>query len=125
MADESPVVAEGEGGGAMAEVVADEVAEVTFKAGAVAVEFRGKRKRLDDGEDLEDKDVLVEGRIVPLGVLERRGAEVVEGGSSMVVPRTPRAIQEMREREVVQGAPTGPRGRGGTGVGIGPSRERG
>lgn len=100
-------------------------AEVTFKAGVVAVEYYGKGRRLDDDEGLEDEDILVEGKIVPLEVLEQRGAEVVEVESSTVVPRVSRAIQEMREREMVQGAPTSRRGSGGTGVGMRPSGWRG
>ena len=89
------------------------------------MEFRGKRRRLEDDVAMVDEDVLVGGKIVPLGALEPDWGEVVEVGSSMVVPKAPRAIQERREREVVQGAPAGPRGRGGTGVSMGPSRGRG
>ena len=97
----------------------------TFEAGAVAIEFRGKRRRLEDEERLVEEDVVVGGKIVPLGGLEPRRVEVVEVGSSTVVPKAPRAIQGLREREVVQGAPTGPGGRGGTGTGMGPSGGRG
>ena len=111
--------------GAVAVVVAEDVAMATFEAGAVAVEFRGKRRRLEDEEGLVEEDVVVGGKIVPLGGLEPRRVEVVEVGSSTVVPQTPRAIQELREGEVVQGAPAGPRGSGGTGIGMGPSRGRG
>ena len=110
---------------AVAVVVAEDVAMATFEAGAVAVEFRGKRRRLEDEERLVEEDVVVGGKRVPLGGLEPGRVEVVEVGSSTVVPQAPRAIQELREREVVQGALAGPRGRGGTGVGVGPSRERG
>ena len=125
VASESPVVAEGMGDGAVAEVVAEDVAEATLEAGAVAIEFRGKRRRLEIEMGLEDEDVVVGGKIVPLGALELRRVEVVEVGSSMVVPKAPRAIQEMKEREVVHGAPAGPRGSGGTGVGMEPSGRRG
>ena len=125
VAEEKPPKAEREGGGAMAVVVVEDVAMATVEAGAVAVQFRGKRRRLEDEERVMEKDVVVGGKIVPLGVLEPGRVEVVEAGSLTVVPQAPRAIQELREREVVQGAPAGPRGRGGTGVGIGQSRGRG
>ena len=125
VAEEKPQKAEEEGGGAVAVVVAEDVAMATFEAGAVAVEFRGKRRRLEDEERLVEEDVVVGGKIVPLGVLEPRRGEVDEVGSSTVVPQAPRAIQELREGEVVRRAPAGPRGRGGTGVGMGPSRGRG
>ena len=125
VAEEKPPKAEEKGGGAVADAVAEDVAMATFEAGAVAVEFRGKRRRLEDEERLVEEDVVVGGKIVPLGGLELRRVEVVEVGSSTVVPQAPRAIQELSEREVVRGAPAGPRGRGGTGVGMGPSRRRG
>ena len=125
VAEEKPRKAEEEGGGAGAGVVAEDVAMATFEAGAVAVEFRGKRRRLEDEERLVEEDVVVGGKIVPLGDLEPRREEVVEVGSSTVVPQAPRAIQELREREVVQGTPAGPGGSGETRVGIGPSRGRG
>ena len=125
VAEEKPPKAEGEGGGAVAVVVAEDVAMATFEAGAVAIEFRDKRRRLEDEERLVEEDVVVRGKIVPLGELEQGRVEVVEVGSSTVVPKAPRAIQVMREGEVVQGAPAGPRGSGGTGVSMGPSRGRG
>ena len=125
VAEEKLPKAEEEEGGAVAVVVAEDVAMATFEAGAVAVEFCGKRRRLEDEERLVEEDVVVEGKIVPLGALEPGWVEVVEVGSSTVVPQAPRAIQELREREVVRGAPAGPRGSGGTRVGMGPSRGRG
>ena len=125
VAEEKPPKADGGRGDAVAVVVAEDVAMATFEASAVAIEFRGKRRRLEDEERLVEEDVVVGGKIVPLGVLEHERVEVVEVGSSTVVPRAPRAIQELREGEVVQGAPVGPRGSGGTRVGMGPSRGRG
>ena len=125
VAEEKPPKGKGKGVDEVAVVVADDVAEVTFEAGARAVEFRGKRRRLEDDVSMVDEDVVVGGKIVPLGALESDEVEVVEARSSTVVPLAPRAIQGMREREVVHGAPAGPRGRGGTGVGMGPSRGRG
>ena len=125
MAEEKPPKAEGEGGVAVAMVVAEDVAMATFEAGAVAVEFRSKMRRLEDEDRLAEEDVVVGGKIVPVGDLETRRVEVIEVGSSTVVPQAPRAIQGLRERVVVQGAPAGPRGRGGTGVGMGRSRGRG
>ena len=50
---------------------------------------------------------------------------MVEVESSMVVPKRPRVIQVMSERDVVCGPPAGPRGRCGTGVGMGLSPGRG
>ena len=103
----------------------DNVTVATFEAEAMAIEFRGKKRRVEDRVSVVDEDVVVGGKIVPLEALDPIRVEVVEVGSSTVVPVAPRAIQERREREVVQGAPAGPRGRGGTGVGMGPSRGRG
>ena len=105
--------------------VAEDVAMATFGAGAVAVKFRVKRRRLEDEKRVVEEDKVVGGKMVPLGGLEHGRVEAVEVGSWTVVPQAPRAIQERKEREVVQGAPAGPRGRGGTGVGMGPSRGRG
>lgn len=62
---------------------------------------------------------------MPLEAPESGKVEVVETGSFKVAPSMPRAIQELRERGVVQGVPAGVRERGGTGVGTGPSRGRG
>ena len=124
-ADESPVVAEKEEDGQVAEVVAEDVAEATLEAGAMAVEFRGKRRRVEMVTGLEDEDVMVGGKIVPLGVLELRREEVVEVGSSTVVPKAPRVIQGIIEREVVLGAPAGPRAQMARGRGVGPIRRRG
>ena len=56
---------------------------------------------------LSDEDVLVDGKILPLKGYEP-GAEVVEVESSTVVSSAPRAIQELREREVGLGAPASP-----------------
>ena len=125
VAEEKPPKAEEGEGGAVAVVVAEDVAMATFEAGAVAVEFREKRRRLEDKERLVEEDVVVGGKIVPLGGLEPRRVEVVGVGSSTVVPQAPRAMQGLREREGVQGAPAGPGGSGGTGIGVGPSRGRG
>ena len=125
VAEEKPLKGKGKGVDEVAVVVADDVAEVTFEAGAMAVEFRGKRRRLEDDVAMVDEDVVVGGKIVPLGALEHGKVEVDVAGSSTVVPKAPRAIQGMVGREVVRGAPAGPRGRGGTGVGMGPSRGRG
>ena len=125
MAEEKPPQGKGKGVDEVAVVVADDVAEVTFEAGAMAVEFRGKKRKLEDDVAMVDEDVVVGGKIVPLGALEPDRVEVVEAGSSTVVPSASRAIQELKEREVVHGAPAGPRGRGGTGVGMGPGRGRG
>ena len=125
VAEEKPPQGKGKGVDKVVVVVAEDVAEVTFEAGAMAVESRGKRRRLEDDVAMVDEDMVVGGKIVPLGALEPDRAEVVEVGSSTVVPLAPRAIQEMREREVVRGAPAGPRGRGETGVGMGPSRGMG
>ena len=97
----------------------DNVAVATFEAEAVAVEFRGKKRRVEDRVSVVDEDVVVGRKIVPLGTLDPMRVEVVEVGSSTVVPVAPRAIQESREREVVQEAPAGPRGRDGTRVGMG------
>ena len=124
-AEQSPQVADELEGGTVTVAVAEHMAMATFETGAVAVEFCGKRRRLEDEMGLEEEDVLVGGKIVPLGGLEPSRAEVVKVGSLTVVPSAPRTIQEMREREVVHGAPAGPRARGGTGVGMGPSRGRG
>ena len=125
VAEESSQEADRLGGGAVVVVVAKDVAMAMFEAGAVAVEFRGKRRRLEDDERVVEEDVVVGGKIVPLGELEPRRVEVVEVGSSTVVPQAPRAIQGLVVREVVQGAPASPGGRGRTGVGMGPSRGRG
>ena len=125
VAEEKPPVA---GSGVADEMVVAEdnnVAVTTFEAEAMAVEFRGKRRRVKDRVPVVDEEVVVGGKIVPLEALDLMGVEVVEVGSSTVVPVAPRAIQERREREVVQGTPAGPRGRGGNGVGMGPSRGRG
>ena len=92
-------MAEGIGGGAVVAVVAEDVAMTTFEAGAVTVEFRGKRRRLEDEARVVEEYVLVGGKIVPLGGLEPGRAEVVEVGSSTVVPSAPRAIQGLRVRE--------------------------
>ena len=96
-----------------------------FEADAVAIEFRGKKRRVEDRVSVVDEDVVVGGKILHLGALDPMRVEVVEVESWTVVSVAPRAIQERREREVVQGAPAGPKGRGGTGVGMGPSRGRG
>ena len=48
VAEKKPLKAEGEGGGAVAVVVAENEAMATFKAGTVAVEFRGKRRRCNN-----------------------------------------------------------------------------
>ena len=113
------VVVAGEGGGAVAAVVAEDLAMAMFEAGAVAVEFRGKRRRLEDEERLVEEDIVVGGKIVPLGALEPRRGEVVEVERSTVVPKAPRAIQERVEREVVQEAPAGPRAQMARGRGMG------
>ena len=73
---------------------------------------------------ISDEDVLVGGKIIPMKGYEP-GVEVVEVGSSTVVPKAPRAIQGMIEREVVLGAPAGPRAREARGRGMGPFRRRG
>ena len=73
---------------------------------------------------LSDEDVVVGGKIVPLVGYEP-GVEVVEVGSSTVVPSAPRAIQELREREVGLGAPAGPRAQLARGRGVGLIRGRG
>ena len=73
---------------------------------------------------LSDEDVVVGGKIVPLKGYEP-GVEVVEVGSSTVVPSVPRAIRELREREVGLGAPAGPRAQLARGRGMGPIRGRG
>ena len=125
VAEEKPPKGKGKGVNEVAVVVADDVAEVTFEAGAMAVEYRGKRRRLEDDVAMVDEDVVVGGKIVPLGALEPGRAEVVGEGSSPVVPKAPRAIRELRESEELRGATAGPGGRGGTGVGMGPSRGRG
>ena len=70
VAEESPQVADGLGGSAVAVVVGEDVAIVTFESGAVAVEFLSERRRLEDEERLVEEDVVVGGKIVPLGVLE-------------------------------------------------------
>jgi len=122
VAQEKPLMTEE--GGMDQMVVADEenVVVATFGTDTVAVEFREKRRRLEDEVRVVEEDVVVGGKIVPLGALEPRKVEVVEVGSSTVVPRAPRATQVLREGEVVHGAPAGHRGRGGTGVGMGLSR---
>ena len=109
----------------MAGVVAKDVAMAMFEAGAMAVEFHGKRRRLEDEERVVEKDVVVEGKIVHLGGLGLRRVEVVEVGTPTVVPQTPRAVLGLGRGEVVRGAPASLRGRGGTGVGVGLSRGRG
>ena len=73
---------------------------------------------------LSDEDVLVGGKIVPLEGYEPR-VEVVEVGSSTVVPSAPRAIQVLREREVAHGVLAGPREQLARGRGVGPIRRRG
>ena len=73
---------------------------------------------------LSDEDVVVGGKIVPLKIYEP-GVEVVEVGSSTVVPSAPRTIQELREREVGLRAPAGPRAQSARGRGTGPSGWRG
>ena len=125
VAEEKPPKGKGKGVDEVAVVVADDVAEVTFEAGAMAVEFRGKRRRLEDDVAMIDEDVVVGGKIVPLGALEPDKVEVVGVGSSTVVPKAPKAILEWGGGEMVCRAPAGPGGRGGTGVGMGPSRGRG
>ena len=127
MTEESPQVASWLGGSDVAVVVAEDVAMATFEAGAsaVAVEFHGKRRRFGDEEKLVEEDVVVGGKIVPLGVLEPERVGVVEVESWTVVPQAAGAIQVMREREVVQEALVSPRGRDGTEVHMRPSRGRG
>ncbi|PUU80424.1 hypothetical protein B9Z19DRAFT_735168 [Tuber borchii] len=125
VAEEKPPVADDEGGGMMAVALADNMAVAKFEAGAVAIQFRGKRRRVEEFDEKMEEDVVVGDKIVPLGVLESEVVEVVEVGSSTVVPSAPRAIRGLVGREVVHGAPTGPGGRGGTGVGMGPSGGRG
>ena len=118
----------------VAEVVAGDLGEASGEAGesvaggmesgsegsvALGVErMAGLRDRLSD------EDVVVGGKIIPLKGYEP-GVEVVEVGSSTVVPKAPRAIQEMIEREVVLGAPAGPRAQMARGRGVGPMRRRG
>ena len=121
------------------EVVADEVVAVSIatvpqeaadsvadglesgSAGSVA----GWSDRMTDLRSrVSDEDVVVGGKIVPLKGYEP-GVEVVEVGSSTVVPSAPRAIQELREGEVVHGAPAGPRAQLARGWGMGPSGRRG
>ena len=73
---------------------------------------------------ISDENVLVGGKIVPLKGYEP-GVEVVEIGSSTVVPSAPRAIQGLRERGVGLRAPAGPRAQLAGGRGMGPMRRRG
>ena len=68
--------------------------------------------------------MVVGGKIIPLKGYEP-GVEVVEVGSSTVVPKAPRAIQGMIERKVVLGAPAGPRAQMARGRGMGPFKRRG
>ena len=126
------VVAEGK-----VEVVADEVVAVVKApqeaAGGVAGgggsgsegSVAGWSDRMTDLRSrVSDEDVLVGGKIIPLRGYEP-GVEVVEVGSSTVVPSAPRAIQVMKEREVALGAPAGPRAQLAGGRGMGPIRGRG
>ena len=73
---------------------------------------------------VSDEDVLVGGKIVPLKGYEP-GVEVVGVGSPTVVRDVPRAEQGRQGREVVLGAPAGPRAQLARGRGMGPSRGRG
>ena len=66
VAEEKPPQGKGKGVEEVAVVVADDVAEVTFEAGAMAVEFRGKRRRLENDVMMVDEDVVVGGKIVCL-----------------------------------------------------------
>ena len=124
VAEEKPPVAEGEVADEMVVAEDDNVAVATFEAEAVAIEFQGEKRRVEDRVTVVDEDVVVGGKIVPLGALDPMRVEVVEVGSSTVVPSAPRAIQELREREVGLGAPAGPRVQLARGRGMGPSGRR-
>ena len=125
VAEEKPPVDEGRVADEMVVAEDDNVAVAAFEAEAVAIEFCGKKRRVEDRVSVVDEDVVVGGKIVLLKALDPMRVGVAEVGSSTVVPMAPRAIQERREREMVHGAPAGPRGRGGTGVGMEPSGGRG
>ena len=71
---------------------------------------------------LSDEDVMVGGKIVPVGGYEP-GLVGVGVGCSTVVPCAPRAMSE--GRELVLGAPAGPRAQLARGRGKGPSGRRG
>ena len=118
----------------MAEVVAGSLGETLPEAGesvAGGLESGSEGsvamwdKRIADLRSrTSDEDVVVGGKIMPLKGYEA-GVEVVEVGSSTVVPKAPRTIQGMIEREVVLGAPVGPRAQVARGRDKGPIRGRG
>ena len=57
-----PPVAEGLGGRPVVAVVAEEVVMAMFEASAVAVEFCGKRRRLEDKERVVEEDLWLGAR---------------------------------------------------------------
>lgn len=106
--EELPPVASDMDSGALAVVLAEDVAMATFEAGAVTIVFCGKRRRLENEKKVVDEDIVIGGKILPLEAFEQGRVEVVEVESSTVVPQAPRVIQLLREGEVVQGGSAGP-----------------
>ena len=117
----------------VAEVVAEEYSEAPPEAegsvaGGLESGTEGSVKLWDERvadlrSHISDEDVVVGGKIIPMKGYEP-GAEVVEVESSTVVPKAPRAMQGMIEREVVLGAPAGPRAQMAGGGGTGTKRRR-